>query len=63
MRSIICKYANRNGKAISFDRLHSVDESMTELPELENPESERLRTFVHYLNGKKAFAAPVKVIR
>lgn len=36
---------------------------MTELPELENPESERLRTFVHFLNGRKPYPAPVRLVR
>ena len=44
-------------------RLHEVDESITELPEMENPESEKLRTFVSWLNSSKPYQAPIKVIR
>jgi hypothetical protein len=43
--------------------MHEVDENMCDLPELENPESERLRTFVHYLNGSKPYPATIRVIR
>ncbi len=44
-------------------RLYDVNEDLTELPELDNPESERLRTFVQWLNGQKPFPAPIKIIR
>ena len=44
-------------------RLHEVDESIAELPEMENPESEKLRTFVSWLNSSKPYQAPIKVIR
>lgn len=44
-------------------KLHEVDESITELPEMENPESEKLRTFVSWLNSSKPYQAPIKVIR
>lgn len=44
-------------------RLQDVDETITELPELENAESERLRTFVSWLNSGKPYQAPIKVIR
>jgi len=40
-----------------------VDEQLTELPELDNDESERLRTFVHFLNGKKPYSAPLRIVR
>lgn len=43
--------------------LHQVNESWTELPERGNPESERLRTFVQWLNGFKAYPAPIKIVR
>jgi protein transport protein SEC24 len=46
-----------------FFRLHDVNEGMTELPELDNSESEKLRTFVQWLNGQKPFPAPIKIIR
>lgn len=45
------------------DRLSGVDETMTELPELDNDESLRLRTFIQWLDGKKPFPCPVKIIR
>ena len=44
-------------------RLNQVDETLTELPELETSESEKLRTFVGWLNGNKPYAAPIRVIR
>lgn len=40
-----------------------VDENLTDLPELENEDSERLRTFVAYLNGSKPFPVNVTVVR
>ena len=36
---------------------------MTELPELENPESERLRIFINFLDAKKPYPAPIRIIR
>jgi len=44
-------------------RLQDINESLVELPELENSESEKLRTFVHWLNGQKPYQAPIKIIR
>ncbi|XP_038061133.1 protein transport protein Sec24A-like isoform X2 [Patiria miniata] len=41
----------------------SIPEGMTELPELANPASERLRTFIMWLLDKRAFAAPLQIIR
>ena len=40
-----------------------VDETITQLPELENAESEKLRTFIGWINRNKAFAAPLCIIR
>ena len=50
-------------RTFGVTRLHEVDENLTELPELDNPESERLRTFVNWLNSKKPYQAAIKVIR
>lgn len=44
-------------------RLLDVDERLTDLPEKDNDESERLRTFVHWLNGAKPYSAPIRIIR
>ncbi|XP_077999051.1 protein transport protein Sec24A-like [Glandiceps talaboti] len=41
----------------------SIPEPMHELPELENPVSDRLRNFVQYLEEKRPFHAPLHVIR
>merc|ERR1712179_193200 len=40
-----------------------VDENLTDLPELENEDSERLRTFVANLNSSKPFPVNVTVVR
>ena len=40
-----------------------MDEAVTELPELDNAESEKLRTFIGWLNGNKPYAAPIRIIR
>eukprot|EP00095_Tigriopus_kingsejongensis_P001586 maker-scaffold831_size90909-snap-gene-0.16 protein:Tk01586 transcript:maker-scaffold831_size90909-snap-gene-0.16-mRNA-1 annotation:"protein transport protein sec24b-like" len=50
-------------RILGVTRIQDVDETLTDLPELENPESERLRHFVHWLNGNKAYPAPVRIIR
>jgi hypothetical protein len=36
---------------------------MTELPEKDNDESDRLRTFVSWLNTLKNYPAPIQIIR
>ena len=36
---------------------------MLELPELDNEDSERLRSFIHFLNNKKSHSVSIKVIR
>jgi len=40
-----------------------VDENLTDLPELDNEDSERLRGFLASLNGYKSHALPVRVVR
>lgn len=44
-------------------RLNQVDESMTELPQLDNAESDKLRTFIGWVNGNKPYTAPLRIIR
>ena len=44
-------------------RLQDVDETMTDLPEKETEESERLRLFISWLNGFKPYTAPIQIIR
>ena len=44
-------------------RLQDVDETMTELPEKENDESDRLRVFISWLNTSKPYPAPIQIIR
>ena len=36
---------------------------MTELPERDNEESERIRVFISWLNGSKPYPAPIQIIR
>lgn len=36
---------------------------MTELPELDNADSDRLRIFVQWLNGFKPYPAPITIVR
>ena len=38
-----------------------VEENLTDLPELDNEDSERLRTFVQFLNNNKSHQVPVQV--
>ena len=49
--------------SVFFCRLQDVDEAKTELPEMENEDSEKLRTFITWLNTNKPYQAPIKVIR
>ncbi|TRY80868.1 hypothetical protein TCAL_12910, partial [Tigriopus californicus] len=49
-------------RIFGVQRIQNVDETLTELPELETPESERLRHFVNWLNSNKAYPAPIRVI-
>ena len=46
-----------------FFRLYEIDENMYDLPELDNPESERLRTFTNWLNSSKPYPASIRVVR
>jgi len=41
----------------------SIDENLTDLPELDNEDSERLRLFIQSLNNRKSHSLPVRVIR
>ena len=36
---------------------------MTELPQLDNAESDKLRTFIGWVNGNKPYTAPLRIIR
>ena len=36
---------------------------MYDLPELDNPESERMRNFVNWLNSSKPYPASIRVVR
>ena len=38
-----------------------VDEHLTDVPELDNEDSERLRAFIQFINNKKSHSAPIKV--
>ena len=40
-----------------------MDETLTSLPERDNAESEKLRTFIGWINGNKPFSVPLRVIR
>ena len=38
-----------------------VDSNLTDLPELENDDSARLRGFIQFLNNRKSHTVPIKV--
>ena len=40
-----------------------IDETLTTVPERDNAESEKLRTFIGWLNGNKPYAVPLRIIR
>ena len=40
-----------------------IDETLTCLPERDNAESEKLRTFIGWINGNKPFSVPLRIIR
>jgi len=40
-----------------------VDSNLTDLPELENDDSARLRGFIQFLNNRKSHTVPIKMIR
>ena len=44
-------------------RLYEIDENMYDLPELDNPESERIRNFINWLNSSKPYPASIRVVR
>jgi len=50
-------------KIFGVGRPNEIDENITDLPELENEDSERLRTFIQWLNSKKSHPVPIRVIR
>lgn len=50
-------------RVFGVTHMRDVDPTMTELPELDNPESERLRIFVNWLNSSKAYPAPIMIIK
>ncbi|XP_022080960.1 protein transport protein Sec24A-like isoform X2 [Acanthaster planci] len=50
-------------EVLDVPNFRSIPEGMTELPELANPASERLRTFILWLLDKRAYAAPLHIIR
>jgi protein transport protein SEC24 len=50
-------------KIFGVTHLSEVDEHLTDLPELDNDDSERLRSFVQFLNNKKSHPVPVRVVR
>jgi len=50
-------------KIFGVSRLVEVDEHLTDLPELDNDDSERLRSFIQFLNNKKSHPVPVRVLR
>jgi len=50
-------------KIFGVTKVTDVDENLLDLPELDNEDSERLRSFVHALNNKKSHSVPVKIIR
>jgi protein transport protein SEC24 len=50
-------------KIFGVTRSNEIDENITDLPELDNEDSERLRSFVQWLNTKKSHPVPIRVIR
>ena len=50
-------------RLFGITRLQDVDETLTELPERDNEESERLRIFISWLNTSKPYPAPLQIIR
>lgn len=50
-------------KIFGVSKVTEVDENMLELPELDNEDSERLRSFIHFLNNKKSHSVSIKVMR
>jgi len=50
-------------KIFGVSRPIDIDENLTDLPELENEDSERLRSFVQSLNNNKGYPVNVTVVR
>ena len=50
-------------RVLGVTRLQDVDETMTELPEKDNDESDRMRVFISWLNASKPYPAPIQIIR
>lgn len=50
-------------KIFGVARLTDVDPNLTDLPELENEDSDRLRSFIQFINNKKSHSVPIKVVR
>jgi len=50
-------------KIFNVSRMVDVDEHLTDVPELDNEDSERLRAFIQFINNKKSHSAPIKIIR
>lgn len=50
-------------KIFGVSKVTDVDENLLDLPELDNEDSERLRSFIHALNNKKSHSVPVRIIR
>merc|ERR1719394_1500145 len=50
-------------KIFGVSKPMDVDENLTDLPELENEDSERLRVFVQHLNNSKPYPVNVSVVR
>jgi len=50
-------------KIFGVSRVTDVDENLLDLPELDNQDSERLRTFIHHLNSNKSHNVSVKIVR
>merc|ERR1719153_1548998 len=50
-------------KIFGVSRPVDIDENLTDLPELDNEDSERLRTFIQSLNNSKGFPVNVTIVR
>jgi protein transport protein SEC24 len=50
-------------EVLDVPNFKSIQDGMTELPELENATSDRLRTFINHLNDQRPFPASLLIIR
>merc|ERR1712183_837134 len=50
-------------KIFGVTRPVDIDENLTDLPEMENEDSERLRSFIQALNNAKGFPVNVAIVR